>query len=398
MEAIQVHMLGEFTIRYGENVISDTETRSRKVWNLLAYLIYNHDRIISQQKLIDLLWGEDSSSADPKNVMRITLHRARTMLDQLYEGAGKELIVYKNGGYAWNSEIATEIDCIRFLQLVQAEAADDEARLCNLTEALHLYQGAFLPRQSSEMWAIPTSTHFQTRFLNITMEAADMLAECGRYKEAVIICRKAAETEPYHEPLYQRLIQCLAASGDLKGATKVFDKLSKRLSDDFGIQPSEETRSAYRGATMSPKERQLPVEEILDDLQEPEALAGAMQCDYDYFKVLCFAESRAMERNQNETHVALISVANSEANGRKKGDTDKIMDKLGEKLRQNLRRGDVISRCSATQYIVMLLNANYENSCMVCRRLIASFKQSEPAAAENLNFIVQPLTSGMRVP
>ena len=397
MEKIRVHMLGEFTIHCGDNVISDTETRSRKVWNLLAYLIYNHERSVSQQKLIDLLWGDDSSSADPKNVLRITLHRARALLDQLFDNAGKELIVHRDGGYAWNSEIVTELDYEQFLGLIAAEEDDEEKRLENMLEALSLHQGPFLPRQSSEMWAIPASTHFQTHFLNTSLKTAELLSDRGRHEEAVMICRKAAETEPYHEPLHQKLMQCMAASGDLKGAAAVFEKLSKRLADDFGIQPSDETRNAYRTATMSPKERAMPVEEILEDLHEPESERGAMQCDYDYFKVLCFAESRAMERSHNETHVALVSVARASAEG-KKDDMDSIMDKLGTKLRQNLRRGDIISRCSATQYIVMLLNANYENSCMVCRRLIASFRQSYPAAADRINFIVQPLTSGMSVP
>lgn len=397
MKTIYVNTLGEFTIRCGDNVISDTETRSRKVWNLLAYLIYNHERSIPQQKLIDLLWGDDSSSADPKNVLRITLHRARAVLDQLFDGAGKELIVHKDGGYTWNSEIKSELDYEYFLRLAQAVEEDEERRLENMLGALKLYQGSFLPRQSSEMWAIPAATHLQTHFLNTSLKAAEMLSERGRHEEAAMICRKAAESEPYHEPLHQRLIQCLAASGDIKGATAVFEKLSKRLADDFGIQPSEETRNTFRTATMSPKERAMPVEEILEDLHEPESERGAMQCDYDYFKVLCFAESRAMERNHNETHVALVSIARGDSAG-KKDDMDSMMDKLGTKLRQNLRRGDIISRCSATQYIIMLLNANYENSCMVCRRLIASFRQSYPASADRINFIVQPLSSGMNVP
>ncbi len=397
MKTIHVNMLGEFTIRCGDNVISDTETRSRKVWNLLAYLIYNHDRSIPQQKLIDLLWGDDSSSADPKNVLRITLHRARSVLDQLFEGAGKEMIVHRDGGYIWNNEIESVLDYECFLNLLQAEEENEEQRLENMLCALRLYQGPFLPRQSSEMWAIPAATHLQTHFLNVSLKAAELLSERNRHEEAAMICRKAAENEPYHEPLHQKLIQCLAASGDLKGATAVFEKLSKRLSDDFGIQPSEETRAAYRTATMSPKERAMPVEEILEDLQEHESERGAMQCDYDYFKVLCFAESRAMERNHNETHVALVSVARAD-NGSRKDDMESMMEKLGAKLRQNLRRGDIISRCSATQYIIMLLNANYENSCMVCRRLIASFRQSYPASADRINFIVQPLTSGMNVP
>ena len=58
MDPVQVKMLGEFSIRAGDTVISDVGTRSKKVWGLLAYLLCTRDRVSSQQKLMDLLWGK----------------------------------------------------------------------------------------------------------------------------------------------------------------------------------------------------------------------------------------------------------------------------------------------------------------------------------------------------
>lgn len=400
MDFLKVRMLGEFSLCFGDRIISDAGNRSKKVWNLLAYLIYNRERSISQQKLIDLLWGEDAASTNPENAMRITLYRVRTMLDQLWDGAGRELIIRREGGYGWNSAIEMELDCDRFLRLVQSSAGDEERRLQDMLDGLKLYQGAFLSRQASEMWVIPVSTHYQAQYLAATLEAAGLLSIRGRHEEAAQICRNATATEPYHEPLYQHLMQALAAMGDVRGAVAVYERLNKRLVDDFGIQPSEETRTVYRNATQAPKDRPMPVEEVLEDLHEPDSQAGAMQCDYDYFKVLCFAESRAMERNGNTTHIALLSISGGGEGLQKAGLVGQTMDRLGAQLRQNLRRGDVISRCSASQYIVMLPKANYENSCMVCRRVIAAFQQKHPLpqAGAKINFIVQPLTAGMRVP
>ena len=36
---LYINMLGEFTLRYGENVISDQEGRSKKLWLLIEYLV-----------------------------------------------------------------------------------------------------------------------------------------------------------------------------------------------------------------------------------------------------------------------------------------------------------------------------------------------------------------------
>lgn len=44
---LQIQVLGKFTLRYGETVISDEDDRSRKVWAVLAYLIYHREKIIS---------------------------------------------------------------------------------------------------------------------------------------------------------------------------------------------------------------------------------------------------------------------------------------------------------------------------------------------------------------
>ncbi len=398
MEHIQIRMLGEFSLRTGSASISDAGNRSKKVWSLLAYLICNRDRSISQQKLISLLWGDEPDSDNPENALRITLHRLRAQLDQLWSGAGRELIQRKNGGYAWNSEASVTLDCDRFEALCQTAVQDEDTRLQNLLDALALYQGEFLPRQAGEMWVVPISAHFHNLNLQGTLEAADLLSARGRHEEAVRICRAAIASEPYHEPLHQRLMQELAASGDPKGAAAVYEALSKRLFDDFGIRPNEQTRKVYRTAAHSHESRTLPMEEVLQHLQEPEGNAGAMQCDYDYFKVLCFAESRAMERSGNATHIALLSLSSGIDKPLTKRSTDRIMDQLGQQLRSNLRRGDTISRCSVSQYIIMLPKANYENSCMVCRRVITAFYRAHPHVNAKINFMVQPLTPGICVP
>ena len=133
-------------------------------------------------------------------------------------------------------------------------------------------------------------------------------------------------------------------------------------------------------------------------LQEPESKAGAMQCDYDYFKMLCYAERRSIERSGNVTHVALLSVTGTAEKPISKRSLNRIMEQLGFSLRTNLRRGDAISRCSASQYILLLPKANYENSTMVCRRLLSAFHKAHPHVTAKVNYMVQPLTASICVP
>lgn len=398
MEHIEIRMLGSFTLQTENNLISDENNRSRKVWALLAYLICHRGTSVSQKKLIELLWGDDSASTNPENALRITLHRLRSQLDQLWPGAGKELILHKNGGYSWNAQAHIHVDSDRFEQLFQTKDVPESSRLTLCLEALALYHGDFLERQSSESWVIPVTTHFHNLFVLLTLETADLLSRQSRHREAAHICRRGITAEPYHEPLYQMLIRELAAEGDQKGAASVYESLCKRLFDDFGIRPSEETRAVYREAVHTPEGRALPIDEVMEHLQEPDIIAGAMQCDYDYFKVLCHAESRDAERSGNATHIALLSATGLTGEPLPKRSLERIMTQLGQQIRINLRRGDVISRCSTTQYILMLPKANYEDSCMVCRRVINVYHKAYPHTAIRIKFMVQPLTPGISVP
>ena len=395
MTTIQVQTLGQFSLTAGEVCIRDTDTRSKKIWSLLAYLIQFRGTPFSQQRLMELFWGEDASN--PENALRITLHRLRAQLDRLWPGAGRTLILYRDGSYCWNESVPICLDCETFEYYCRSSAEDPQQRLDQLLSALALYRGDYLPRQASELWAVPLSTHFSNLFLTASVEAAQLLSRQERHREAAALCRTAAISEPYHEGLHILLMQELAADGDTGAATAVYDGLSRRLFDEFGILPGEEIRSVYRSIAGMPEDRALPIEEVLGHIQEPPGKEGAMQCDYDHFKVLCYAQSRALERTGGITHVALLHLSASEKPLSRRS-RNRIMEWFGQTLQENLRRGDVISRCSTSQYIILLPNANYENSCMVCRRVTAAFRRKHPHVTADIHFLVQPLIPDMQVP
>lgn len=52
---IFVQMLGEFSITLNEKTITDSANRSKKVWLLLAYMIYCRSHSITPSDLINLL-------------------------------------------------------------------------------------------------------------------------------------------------------------------------------------------------------------------------------------------------------------------------------------------------------------------------------------------------------
>ena len=257
---LHVSLLGEFTLSFGENQINETQNRSKKVWLLLAYLLCHHNRVVSQSELLDLLWSDDKEGSNPANALKTTLHRARAMLDQLSEGAGHRMILSKNGGYTWNSDIPLVLDTEEFDRLCQTSAADEDTLLSAYLSALELYHGEFLNKLSTESWIVPMTAYYHNLYIRTVLQTIPVLMSRGEFQQAADLCRAAIPVEPYHEGLYQLLMQALAALNDQSGAAAAYEELSSRLFTDFGIKPSEETRTVYRAATRSLSEQVLPME------------------------------------------------------------------------------------------------------------------------------------------
>ena len=390
---LQVQMLGQFTLRYGDRTISDSDDRSRRVWSLLAYMLYNHGRSFAQEELIHLYWSNSEKSADPGNALKSIFHRIRTALDKLQPGLGRLLIRRKAGRYFWNNVMPLSLDIEDFeAHFHAAEAAgDDDVRLAEYQAALALYAGDPLPRMTDEIWTIPIVAYYHSLYTRAAAGAIELLEKQERTAEAVALCRRAIHIEPYQEDLYEHLMRGLLRTGDMKGAMSVYEEMSELLLAHFGVMPSETLRTLYRQATRTVNDRTLTMDEVCSQLEEPAPHGGAMVCEYDFFKILYRAEARSIARNGHSSNICLLSVSGKDGEMLARRSLDPAMNNLQVLVQNNLRRGDVIARCSISQYIILLPQANYENSRMVADRLVSAFYRRYPHSPARLRYTVQPL-------
>mgnify|MGYP000484144781 FL=1 len=390
---LQVQMLGQFTLRYGDRTISDSDDRSRRVWSLLAYMLYNHGRSFAQEELIHLYWSNSEKSADPGNALKSIFHRIRTALDKLQPGLGRLLIRRKAGRYFWNNVMPLSLDIEDFeAHFHAAEAAgDDDVRLAEYQAALALYAGDPLPRMTDEIWTIPIVAYYHSLYTRAAAGAIELLEKQERTAEAVALCRRAIHIEPYQEDLYEHLMRGLLRTGDMKGAMSVYEEMSEQLFAHFGVMPSETLRTLYRQATRTVNDRTLTMDEVCSQLAEPAPHGGAMVCEYDFFKILYRAEARSIARNGHSANICLLSVSDKDGEMLARRSLDPAMNNLQVLVQNNLRRGDVIARCSISQYIILLPQANYENSRMVADRLVSAFYRRYPHSPARLRYTVQPL-------
>lgn len=401
MNKLHINMLGEFSISETNYNISNTNNRSRKVWSLIAYLVYHRGNVIKQNELISRLWGENQVGNNPSGALKTLLYRARAELDNLWDGAGKQLILSSGDGYCWNDAFEVFIDCEEFEQLALENSSLSLDEQVNL---LMLYQGDFLEKMSSELWVMPIASYYHNLFIRSLQRIVPQMIEAQRFNEALRFCSIASRIEPYNEEIHCLYMQTYLAYGKQKKAIDIYEALSARLLSDLGVIPSEATRAVYHEAVKTHNSYTISIETLQSQLREDSEELGALVCEYDFFRVLYYSMARSIMRSGIAVHIALISAVG------KHGDLplkkiEKVMPNVEDAIQHSLRRGDSAARCSASQYVIMLPRANYENSCMVCERIIKAYYRKyarndallryevralEPDDKENFQWVREP--------
>ena len=388
----EITMFGEFTISNGKEIITDQANRSKKVWTLLEYLIVHRDRAITQKELVDLLWpGNDTK--DPINTLKVLMHRVRTLLDELGKDSGKKMIYYKSGAYGWNDELKYSIDTAEFEAILQRGAeADKEKKLDYLLQAIRLYQGDFLQKNATEPWIVELSGTYKAKFLQASSEAAEMLFEQHRYTELISLCRHVIKFNPYEETFYLYLLKALVKTQQADKAQEEYRHISELFFREFGITPSEELTAIYKEVVETSHVPEMNLEIIKEKLTE-EPTEGSFYCEFEFFKTIYRLEARSASRTGQSVYIGLMTVMNA------KGDdlpnqktTNRVMDALHETIRRSLRKGDIFTRYSLNQYLIMLPTTTYETSNMVMERIKKAYRREFPNTPVLLRYSTTPIT------
>lgn len=101
--------------------------------------------------------------------------------------------------------------------------------------------------------------------------------------------------------------------------------------------------------------------------------------------------ARMAARSGDPLHIALISVQSAKDTSLPRHSLNRVMDHLQDVIRRHLRRGDAATRCSASQFALLLPQATYENGQMICTRITRAFIRQFPHSPAVLHVSLQPL-------
>jgi hypothetical protein len=260
-----------------------------------------------------------------------------------------------------------------------------------MLSAFRLYEGKFLALQSSELWVIPQQVHYQSLYETLLEETFPLLEKRKQYFDAICASRKALLIDPFSEKNYQNLMRFLLLNNEREEVVKVYKTMSKTMLTDLGVLPDKESRDLYHAALSVSSFDPLSADEVVQDLCEQYIVKGAYTCDYDCFKALYQATARSIERSGIPSHVAILSLI-PRKDGLGTQELSQAMETFEKSMRHSLRRGDIVTRCSASQLIALLMNANCENSQLACKRVISAFEAQNPDSPYRIDYSVRSVS------
>lgn len=187
------------------------------------------------------------------------------------------------------------------------------------------------------------------------------------------IAKFALSIDDLDENFYEIYIKALYYQKNYQEAIQTYRSTIDYLYRHLGTKPSEKMYQLFELIKKENHDAGTDIIDIQNELMN-DSNRGAYLCEYGTFKELYTIESRMIQRLGICAHICLVTVNDSmllEKNKAKNKEVvEKTMQKIQTALVNGLRVGDVVSRFSANQFIVLLASCSYENAQMAMDRVL----------------------------
>ena len=372
---MRVRMLGGFSITYeGAAVVFDRRSPAKFI-QLFQLLMLHLREGIDKAELIDALDGKDGVG-NRNSSLTNTIFRLRRQLKKAGMPEDAYIIV-KKGKCRWSENIKAVVD------IHQMEAAIEEACMESgekkeelLKEACSLYKGEFLPSSAAEAWSVIAGVKYRDLYFDCMRELFSILKNRGAYEDILYISSHAASIYPYEEWQLWRIDSLLALNRH-KEALKVYEETASLYFNEFGLNPSGKMLERFHAMSSQIQGVPSDMSEIRRDLREKTKGKGAYFCSLPSFIDTYRIMTRMMERTGMSVFLMLCTLTDSFGVPIEKEEKiSKAAEKFQTAVKLSLRRGDLYTRYSSCQFLVMLPGITQENCFRVAERISRLFKEA----------------------
>jgi predicted ATPase/DNA-binding SARP family transcriptional activator len=238
---MQFGILGPLEVRNGAAPVRVPGAKERA---LLADLLVNAGRVVSADRLVEDLWGDDPPG-NPANTLQGRVSALRRALGT--DGSGR--LVTSPPGYRLDAG-PEQVDAARFERLVaEAETAAPAgppraARL--LEEALGLWRGPALAEFADQPWAQAEAARLEELRQAAREALVELRLDVGGHAGLVGELEGLVAAHPTRERLRGQLMVALYRSGRQADALRVYQETRATLAEELGIDPSPELQRLHQ--------------------------------------------------------------------------------------------------------------------------------------------------------
>jgi DNA-binding SARP family transcriptional activator/streptogramin lyase len=201
---------------------------------LLGILLLHANQVVSAERLVDELWGENPPRSAPK-VVQVYVSQLRKRFD------GSAQIATQPPGYVVTVG-ADDLDAVRFEQLVAearalADAGDPAAAVDRFDSALDLWRGPVLADVIFESFAANEAERLEELRVAALADRIDCELARGRHDRVVGELETLVAEHPLRERFRAQLMLALYRAGRQADALAVYQEGRRRLVDELGIEP-----------------------------------------------------------------------------------------------------------------------------------------------------------------
>ena len=221
---------------------------------LLAALAARAGEVVSTDRLISLLWG-DELPANPEASLHSTVFKLR---NSLRSACGRDVLLTRERGYQL-SLAPSDLDAGVFDDLL-AQAVDQppEEAAATLDRALRLWRGpAYGSFADTEIAHLEAMRLEEGRWTAVERRA-EALLDCGRPAEVVRLLEPFVAEHPLRESARASLMRALHQTGRTAEALEQYQSYRHHLGEELGLEPSPLIQGIQAELLREPAEEATP--------------------------------------------------------------------------------------------------------------------------------------------
>lgn len=151
---------------------------------------------------------------------------------------------------------------------------------------------------------------------------------------------------------------------------------------------------AHDTGNIKKKSTQVDLEHLRSFIQEMGYKKGAYQVEYDGFKKIYRFVARCIGRTGQDVQTLLFTLIKADGNSPTVTELVFAMDNLRDAVNESIRRGDVATNYSSSQFVVILMDSTIEDGLMVANRIVEKYNELHHYQSDvELHFDIQTVNA-----